>query len=256
MRGGDAPSRTADSITLSTGQTVEFPLEVEATMLGVAYAASPDAIEALLPDGIRPIRATPGGDAAVTLLSVEYRDIGVEGIDPYDEFGVIVPAVHGSTRTVPYLSALTRAPSGYIWYLPVTTEPAKALGVDVWGHPKVVADITHEDEGSKRRTAVTVDGERFITMVVDRPPAIRRRDDGYSYSVKDGELRRAPIDVDAEMGGWPFTRRAAVAFGDHERATPLRELDVGGRALARFGLEGTARFHPGEPLARTDDRSR
>jgi hypothetical protein len=37
-------------------------------------------------------------------------------------------AAWGSTRTIPYLSALNRATSGYVWFLPVTTAPAKALG--------------------------------------------------------------------------------------------------------------------------------
>jgi len=246
---------TPDPMTLSTGQTVEFPVDLEATMLGAVYSAPRAPVDALLPGGVQPIRATPGGDAAVTFLSVEYHDIGVNGIDPYDEFGVIVPATHGAT-TVPYLSPLTRATSGYVWYLPVTTEPARALGVDVWGFPKVVADITHEDEGSQRRTTVSIDGERFVTMLVDRPPSIHRQDDGYSYSVRDGALLYTPADIDAEIGGWPFTDAVAVTLGEHDRAEVLRDLNLGldGRALARIALDGTVRFHPGEPLAANESR--
>ncbi len=249
MAGGRSDSRPTGSIELSTGQTVDLPATVEATMAGAVFEAPRPSVDTLLPDGLRPLRAT-SNSAVITFLSVEYHDIGVDGIDPYDEFGVIIPATHRPRQTVPYLTALLEATNGYIQSLPVTTESAKAFGVEVWGFPKVIADITHEDEGSKRRTAVTIDGERFVTMVVDRPPSIHREDDGYSYAVKDDTLQRIPADIEANLGAVPYSTRAAVAFGDHERAAPLRDLGIDGRgrALARLAMEGAIQFHPGEPV--------
>ncbi|MDS0297909.1 acetoacetate decarboxylase family protein [Halogeometricum sp. S1BR25-6] len=233
-------------IPLSTGETVTLPLSTEATMLGAAFAVPRRQVAALLPDELRPMRVTARGKSAVTFLSVEYHRIGDGQIDPYDEFAVVLPAVHESTTTVPYLSALTR-PSGYIWYLPVTTEPAKALGVDVWGFPKVVADITHADDGARRRTTVTVDGDRFITFETRRPPSMATRKNGHVYAVKDDELRRVPTEVVGEIGAWPFSDEVSVTFGEAHRAEPLRELDIGDRALARVSVEGEAWFYPGEP---------
>lgn len=217
-------------------------------MEGAVFAAPRPQVTELLPDGICPIRATPRGNAAVTLLSVEYHRIGNEEIEPYNEFAVILPAVPASITTVPYLSTLRRGTSGYMWYLPVTTEPAKALGVDIWGFPKVVADITHEDAGSRRRTTVTVDGERFVTFKVASPPSIHTQDDGYTYTRKDGELLRVPNEVYADVGAWPFSDKVAVSFGKHQRAEPLRALDIGPRALARVAVDGEVIFYPGEPL--------
>lgn len=246
------PSRRAAGlgpITLSTGETVELPLSTTGTMVGAVFAAPREQVAALLPGGLRPMRTTPGGKAAVTFLSVEYHRIDDGEIDPYNEFAVVLPAVHGSTATIPYLSALTRGTSGYMWYLPVTTEPAKALGIDVWGFPKVVAEITHEDDGSRRRTTVTVDGERFVTFEMARPPSMAMQTDGSIYTVKDGELLHVPTEVTGEVGGWPFSDQVSVAFGEHSRAEPLRELDISDRALARVSAEGEARFYPGEPLS-------
>lgn len=243
--GGDA-----SPVTLSTGETVELPLSTEATMLGAVFAAPRHRVEELLPDELRPIRMTASGDAGVTLLSVEYHRIGDSEIDPYDEFAIVLPAVRESTATVPYLAALTHGTSGYMWYLPVTTEPAEALGVEIWGFPKVVADIAHEDAGDRRRTTVTVDGERFLTFETLRPPSVETRDDGYTYTVRDGELLRVPNEVDGEVGAWPFSDRASVSFGEHPRADPLREFDLGDRALARVSVQGEARFYPGEALSR------
>lgn len=236
------------AVTISTGQTVELPVRAEAEMLGAAFAAPRAAVSTLLPDELRPLRATPTGGAAVALLSVEYRRIGVDGIDPYDEFAVVVPATPRSSTVGPSLSTLRRPASGYVWYMPVTTDPARAFGADVWGFPKAVAEVTHDDAESVRRTTVTVDGDRFVTLEVARPPAVRWRGGGYAYAVADGRPVRVPTDVDARVGLWPFTRAASATFGDHERAAPLRSLDFGSRALARLSLDGEVRLHRGEPL--------
>lgn len=245
---GTKRTESGTSVRLSTGQTVELPLVTEASMYGAVFPAPREQVERFLPHGIQPIRATPGGKAAVTLLSVEYHRIGVDGIEPYDEFGVLFPAVHGSERTVPFVSALYRATNGYVWYLPVTSEPARALGVEAWGYPKEVATITHEDEGSVRRTTVSVEGERFVTMSVQKPPSVRVPLNGYSYTLVDGELRFVPVDVDAAVGCWPYSGRVSVNLGSHRRAERLEDFDLGGRAIARIALEGEACFHPAEPL--------
>jgi hypothetical protein len=184
----------------------------------------------------------------VSLLSVEYHDMDIEGLEPYDEFVVLIPASHESRTDVPYLSALNHASDGYVWYMPVTTEPAYALGVDIWGYPKVVADITHEDHGSVRETTVTVDGEHFATLAVDRPPAMHVEDDGFWYTRKDGDLLRIEPGFDADLGVWPLSSAVSLDLGEHAKADPLRDLGLGERALARVSAEGTVHLEPGEPV--------
>jgi len=237
-----------ETVSISTGHTVDLPSRLRATMVGATFAVPNDGVTDLLPNGLQPIRATPTGKAAVTLLSVEYHDVAIPGMDPYDEFAVIVPASHASPSTVPYVSALMHATNGYVWYMPVTTEPAKAFGVDVWGFPKVVADITHEDHGTTRETTVVVDGERFVTFAVDRPPSVDAGDDGFSYTVKDDRLLEVPNEVDGEVGFWPFSTSVSVSFGDHPDTEPLRSLDFGNRALGRVSLDGDVYFHQGETV--------
>jgi len=243
------------AVTISTGHTVELPVRLRASMLGATFAAPRAAVADLLPAGLSPIRATATGEAAVTLLSVAYREVDVPGMDPYDEFAVILPASHAAPAKLPYVSALTQATNGYVWYMPVTTEPSKAFGVDVWGFPKVVADISHEDTGGGRETTVTVDGERFVTLAVDRPPSFDTEDSGVSYTVRDDRLVEVPSTTDAELGVWPFSSQVSVSFGDHPKAAPLRSLDLGPRALGRVSVEGDVTFHRGEPVA-GDERGR
>ncbi|MFC6824810.1 acetoacetate decarboxylase family protein [Halopelagius fulvigenes] len=244
--GGPNDGRGERSVTLSTGETVSLPLSTEGTVLGAVFSARRDGLRELLPAGLEPIRVAPRR-AAVTFLSASYRRVGDGTIAPYDEFAVVVPAVHKPTA-VPFASLLRRGASGYVWFLPVTTDPARALGTDVWGFPKVVADISHEDDASRRRTTVTVDGERLLAFEAKRPKAVRRRESGGAYSVEGGRLLRAPVEVDGDVGVWPYTGAASVEFGDHPRARRLRSLDIGGRALARFVVDGETVFAVGEPV--------
>jgi hypothetical protein len=236
------------SETLSTGHEVELPLSTHATMTGAVLSASPEAVRELLPPGLTPIRATPSR-AAVTLLCVEYDRIGHDsGIEPYNEFGVMLPAVHDGTRTLPYVSVVTRGVSGYVWYLPVTSEPARALGADIWGYPKTVADITHTDRGSARRTSVQVDGQRLIDVTVERPPTFGQSDSGVSYTTKDGALLHERTELDGEIGVWPYSSAVSYTLGDHPRARRLAELDLSDRALMRFAADTEFRIHEGRQI--------
>lgn len=230
---------------LSTGHEVELPLSTHATMTGAVLSASPDGVRELLPSGLTPIRATRNR-AAVTFLCVDYDRIGHDSdITPYNEFGVLIPAVHDDSRTLPYVSVFTRGVSGFVWFLPVTSEPAKALGVDIWGYPKEVADITHDGDGSTRRTSVHVDGQHLIDVTVDRPPMVGQTDSGSSYTTKDGTILREHLELDGKIGIWPYSSDVSYTLGDHPRAQRLRGLDLSERALLRFAADTEFVIHEG-----------
>jgi len=231
--------------TLSTGHQVQVPLSTHATMTGAVLSADREAVRGLLPEGLEPIRATPSR-AAVTFLCVAYDRIGKRGeITPYDEFGVLLPAVHDGSNTLPFVSVLTKGVSGYVWYLPVTTDPAMALGVDIWGYPKEVADITHRDEGSTRHTSVQVDGQHLLEVSIDRPPTFGQTDSGVSYTVSDGTLLQERLELDGQLGVWPYSSRVSYTLGDHPRAETLRGLDLSDRALMRFAADTEFVIHEG-----------
>ena len=233
-----------EAVTLSTGETVSLPLVTDATMTGAAFGADRSGVAALLPAGLAPV-PTARGRAAVLLLCVGYGRVGAGEIPAYDEFGVLVPAVERSASAVPYAGALSGRVGAYVWTLPVTNEPGRALGVELWGYPKWVADITHEDHGRRRRTTVRADGQHLLTLDVRRPPTVSAGVSGASYTERGGSLLREPLELTGEVGVWPYSGAVSLRLGEHPLAERLSALELGQRALARFAAEAEFTIHAG-----------
>nr|WP_101351375.1 acetoacetate decarboxylase family protein [Haloarcula taiwanensis] len=237
-----------DRVRLSTGHEVTLPLVTEATVAGAVLPARYDVAASLLPEGLTPVRAT-ARRAAVVLLCVEYHRIGDDAMSPYDEFAVAIAATPDGRRP-PLLPLLTRAAGAYVWSLPVTTEPARALGDEIWGYPKTVADIDHRDDATGRETTVVEDGDRVATVRIDWPRTWERRERIASYAVREGRLERTPVAFQGKLGAAPLSGRVAVAPGDHERADTLRALDLGTRSVLRFSLDGRITYGAGRAVER------
>ncbi|MFY4811234.1 acetoacetate decarboxylase family protein [Haloarcula sp. AONF1] len=236
-----------DRVRLSTGHEVTLPLVTEAMVAGAVLPARYDGAASLLPDGLTPVRAT-AQRAAVVLLCVEYHRIGDDAMPPYNEFAVIVAATPG--RRPPLLPLLTRDVGGYIWSLPVTTEPARALGDEIWGYPKTVADITHRDDATRRETTIVEDGDRVTTVSIDWPRIWERQERIESYAVREGQLERTPVEFQGKLGAAPLSGRVHVDPGNHKRADTLRSLDLGSRSVLRFSMEGRITYGAGRPVER------
>lgn len=194
-----------------------------------------------------PIRATPSR-AAVTVLAVRYDRVGEDTIEPYDEVGVLLPAVETGTRTWPYLSVLRRAVSGYVWTLPVSTEPARAFGVDIWGYPKFVADFECWEEGRTRRMTVSADGERVLSVTARRPPMLPAQLSGYNFTVRDDQLLREETRLSGRVGLWPGGATARLSFGDHPLGRELAAVDIGDRPLCTIAADCTFEINEGLPV--------
>lgn len=231
---------------LSTGQTVELPLECEFTMVGGVFPAPARRLSAALPDRLSALRIAPGV-GAVTLASIEYHYVG--GLDPYDEFAVVVPVVADARTDLPGAQLVGGDLGGYVTYLPVTTEASVALGREIWGYPKEVADVAIEDRGAVRRTTVAIDGERVVSLAVRKGATSERELTTRSYTQLDGRLLGGRVELSGEFALKPLSRQASFSLGDHERAEELREFAVRERPLARlYGRRTRAKLHPGRGL--------
>ena len=227
---------------LSTGHEITLPLSCRARLGGCVFAADWSPLRAALPDDLTPIRLG-SRRGAVAVVGIEYHAVGP--LDPYREFAVVVPVADRGVAGVP---ATLSGVGGYVVDLPVTTEPARALG-DVWGFPKSVTDV--EVGITPQSVDVVVadgdDGRPDVELSVDvgDAPAHRFRRRLTAYAHLDGRLVRVPIDLDAEVRHARGGTGVRLGRGRGRYAAVLRDLGVDPQVYVRFVASyATAEIHP------------
>jgi hypothetical protein len=256
---------SATAVTLSTGRTVALPVRAEAHVAGATLLASRRRLRAATPDGLAPLPVAPR-HGAVLLFGAAYRTVGA--LDPYHEFGAAVPVLVRDGGARP-----PRRLAGHVHLLPVSTREGRALGVDVWGFPKTVADVAVR-RASDRTTVLVRDGTAGDRVDGDGADRRRRGVDAadppdapdVEFSVGLGGRRRAfsgtldasttlrdrlvrvptrlEADVVVGLGGGG---RVRLALGRGPTAEGLRALDLRGIVLGRFRGRVRASFRA--PLA-------
>lgn len=222
-----------------------MPLEVTFDAFGGAFLARAGRLRERLPAECVPLRIAPGV-GTIVLVGMDYRDVGE--FEPYGEFAVIVPCVRGG-RDVPLLGALTGEIGGHVDFLPVTTETSVALGREIWGYPKVLADVRFARRGGG--WAVTLEREGQLICRLHTPTVYPRgrTTRAYSYTRKDDRLLRTRIEIDGPFDFRPFDPRVRVECGPDEYGRVLADLLIGRRSVASLvGRRVGARLYAGESV--------
>ena len=186
------------------------------------------------------------------MVAMEYRQIA--DVAPYNEFGIMVPVLYQPTINIPGLPLLFphwfKRFGLYIHHLPVTTQAAYDFGVEIWGYPKIVAEISFEDRGQVRRCRLRADGKDIVILEVKKLPTKVRFINYYSYTVKDGQLLRTLIQTQGEYGIARFRGGASFTLGDHPIAKELLALGIGKTAVeCLYAPQVQSMLHPaGERL--------
>jgi hypothetical protein len=184
---------------------------------------------------------------------MEYRRIA--DVAPYNEFGIMVPVLYEPTVNIPGLPLLFphwfKRFGLYIHHLPVTTQAAYDFGVEIWGYPKIVAEISFEDVGQVRRCRLRAEGKDIMTLEVGKLATKARPMNFHSYTVKDGQLLRTLIQTQGQLGIARFRGGASYTLGDHPIAEELRALGMGKTAVERrYAPRVQSMLHPaGERLS-------
>ena len=143
----------------------------DGTAIQAVFVARLGALRRLMPDPrFSPARLAPGlGAVAVTCF--EYRDTD---IGPYNELAISV--VLNEPWFLPNLPGLALASSlrrrqlhAWVQHLPVTTEIARAGGVDFYNYPKFIAGIDFQESEERRVCRLSEGAEHH-------PDALRRAD--------------------------------------------------------------------------------
>ena len=221
-------------IELSTGQRIRLPVRYfEWSSIMAHFPAPASNLRRLLPsDRLKPALLAPG-TGILTLVAMEYRRIS--DVAAYNELGIMIPVQYEPPVNLPGLPLLfpERHPrfGVYVHHLPVTTREAYDFGVELWGYPKFLAEITFEDTDGARRCRLRADGQEVLTFQVAKRPTRPRPMDFYSYTVLDGQLLHTRIQTQGQYGTARFRGGASFTLGDHPIADELRALEVGDRAV-------------------------
>jgi len=227
---------------LSTGVRIGLPVRYyDWSWMNAIFPAPAAKVQLLLPSKkLKPLLLMPG-TAMVALTAMEYRQIA--DVAPYNEFSIGVPVQYEPAVNVPGLPMLFnpllsprryRRFGVYIHHLPVTTKEAYDFGVEIWGYPKFVADISFEDAGDLRRCRLRAEGKNILTLEMkklitrDRPMSL------YSYTVKNGQLLRTLIQTQGQYCVTRFPGGASYNLGDHPIAKELNAIGMGKTAVGRF----------------------
>ena len=201
------------------GFRFRFPIRYfDYSLMGAAFPVPVTKVQKVLPsEKLKPVETTPEM-ATVALIAAEVRI--VDSMGPYNEFDVMIPVTYETADNV-------SRPSGYFClYIPVTTEEALVGGVEIYGYPKFLAEISFEEAGEIRRCRVRAGGKSIITLEVVKSATEPQSYDNYTYTIKDGQLLRTLYQVQGQNSTNYTKGGASFTLGDHPIAAELSSLEM------------------------------
>ena len=218
------------------GQKFKLPLfYYDNTSVNAIFTGSTKCIKALLPHpDMKPIELYPGR-CLVAFTAFEYRktDIG-----PYNELSISFP-ISFRHQPIPGVTAATQMArhndTTYVWQLPVTTEVARVGGVELYGYPKFLADISFELDGEHIRCELAEDGDKILSLEGKVVRTGRGKITRFtSYMVFDGiPLMANVLQNPLEFGQSRKREAARLSLGsEHPIATTLEGIGLSKHPIA------------------------
>jgi hypothetical protein len=205
-------------------------------MTGV-FPARMSALKKMLPDRrMTPARIAPGV-GAITVTCFEYRDTG---IGPYNELAIAIslnePYFRPNLPGRAMIDSMRRGQyDSWVHHLPVTTEIARAGGVDFYNYPKFIAAIDFTQDSATRTCRLAEGAEHILTMKCDR-----LRGSGseqvqlFSHLYQNREPQSSEFKILAhDMGKTAKPGAATLELGDrHPIALELGDALLSKKAIA------------------------
>jgi len=199
------------------------------TSVTAIYTASTNKVKKLLPHpAMNPIEMLPG-KSMVAFTAFEYRKTD---IDPYNEFSIAFLITLDKPQ-IPGLTALwqmaRRCFTAYVWKLPVTTEIARFGGVELYGYPKFLADITFERSREWIECRLSEKGEHLLSLKGKVLPTTRGK---ITRFVTTSILEQIPLTANVVVDPLEFaqsrdSQSAILELGaKHPIAQALKEIQL------------------------------
>lgn len=216
------------------------------------FPVSAKKVQELLPSSkLKPIQLKPD-IAVVTLSAMQHRHI--DQLEPYNEAAILFPVIYESNINVsteysPF-SNETKRFDLYFHYLPVTTQEACNVGIDIYGFPKFVADISFEDVSENCHCKLSAEGKDIFSLEVKKLMADEQFINFFCYTVKDGQLLKTFVPTQGQFGTSESNEDVSFTLGNHAIANELKSLEISDTAveyLYASKVQGLL-FPPGEFL--------
>lgn len=227
---------TQSDVTIA-GQPAKMPIfYYDGTATSAMFAARLGALRRLMPDPrLSPARLAPGL-GAVAITCFEYRDTD---IGPYNELAISVvlnepwflPNLPGRALIA---SLRRRQLHAWVHHLPVTTEIARAGGVDFYNYPKFIAGIDFQESEERRVCRLSEGAEDILTLSGERIATPRSEQfQLFSHLWMDRQPQSSEFKINAiEMGVSLSPQAATLELGErHPIARELADLIVRRRPL-------------------------
>ena len=203
------------------------------------------AVRTLLPTTrLKPVQLIPG-TAIISFVAIEHRRIA--DVPACNEFAIMTPVLYEPAFDMPMLPLLFprwfKRLGFYVHLMPVTTEVGRDLGVEIWGYPKILAEISFEETNDRRRCNISADGRDILSLEVKKMATQTKAVDYHCYTVKDGRLLRTCIQAEGQLGIARFRGGASYSLGDHPIARELRSLEIGRTAIERIYIPQAHSIH-------------
>ena len=192
------------------------------------FPAPVDLVQKLLPTSLlKPVLFLPG-KAIISIAALEYTEI--TDVAPYNEVSIMIPVQYRPTINIPGLPLLFHNWFGtfgfYVLHLPVTTQEACDFGIECWGYPKFLADISFEESPDKRICTLAMDRQQILTLSVLKSGVKRCRKSYHTYTIKDDRLLRTRVDTDERSTTKRLSRGASLSLGEHDISQKLSSTNV------------------------------
>lgn len=204
------------------------------TSMTAIYTASTGKVRGYLPHpDMNPVEMFPGR-CLIAFTAFEYRKTD---IDRYNEFSIACVVRFGKGQ-IPGLTVagqlLSRCYSVYVWHLPVTTEIARAGGMELYGYPKFIGDIEFRRSEGWTECSLAEKGKHILSLRGKALPASRGKPMKYiTYSIKDGIPLVTNVCIDpVEFAQSRNGKAAGLEIGTgHPICDELKSIDLGKRPV-------------------------
>ncbi len=234
MQSNFFPGFKLEEVKDSKGRRFGLPVRYYDWSIMMVHFPAPNAkVAKLLPSKkLKPLEITPG-TALVTLAAMQHRH--VDQLSSYNEAAVLLPvqyepALNASAQS-PVFPTGIKSYNLYFHHLPVTTQEACDLGVDIYGFPKFVADISFEDTGKTCRSRLSAQGKDIMTLEVKKLTADAQPVNFFCYTTKNGQLLRTFVPTQGQFATSQSHTDVSYSLGNHPIAQELRDLEMNSTAL-------------------------